>query len=106
MTKRPRFPASAINIDPTLTGRQFQRKHPKFLADIYMVGEFVGRKNDLKRLKELLEGPHHHITIHGFGGIGKTALALQAAKEFDSGKVLALSLAGTPKLSDVIRKLA
>src|SRR4051812_44090334 len=71
-----------------------------------MVGKFVGRKSDLAKLDKLLKGPYQHITIHGFGGLGKTALALQAAKDFDSGKVLALSLVGTPKLAQVIRRMA
>ena len=71
-----------------------------------MVGEFVGRESDLERINTLLKGPNHFITIHGFGGIGKTALALQVAQAFDAGKVLALPLVGTPKLDDVIRKIA
>src|SRR4051812_25892780 len=71
-----------------------------------MVGDFVGRENDLERVNELLKGPSRYITIHGFGGLGKTALALQVAKHFDAGKVLAISLVGTPRLGDVIRKVA
>src|SRR4051812_24680799 len=71
-----------------------------------MVGDFVGRENDLKRVNELLKGPSRYITIHGFGGLGKTALALQVAKGFDAGRVLAISLVGKPKLNDVIRKIA
>src|SRR4051812_14177662 len=78
----------------------------KELGDIDMVGEFVGRESDLERLDNLLNGPYHFITIHGFGGIGKTSLALQVAERFNAGKVLALPLVGTPKLSDVIRKIA
>src|SRR4051794_36706626 len=72
-----------------------------------MVGQFVGRENDLKKVNELLKGPNQYVTIHGFGGLGKTALALQVAKGFDAGKVLAIPLVGNPKkLSDVIRKIA
>src|SRR4051812_20487255 len=76
---------------------------PKVLTGIDMVGEFVGRESGLEKLDKLLEGPNHFITIHGFGGLGKTALALQVAQRFDGGKVLGISLIGTPKLSDVIR---
>src|SRR4051812_8508447 len=71
-----------------------------------MVGEFVGRESDLERLDTLLKGPSRYITIHGFGGLGKTALALQVAERFNAGKVFALPLFGIPKLNDVIRKLA
>src|SRR3954469_22811404 len=84
----------------------FYLEKKKLLAGIYMVGEFVGRESDLERLDRLLKGPNHFITIHGFGGIGKTALALQVAQKFDAGKVLALSLVGTPKIGDVVRKIA
>src|SRR4051794_39324418 len=35
----------------------------------------------------------------------KATLAFQAAKSFDSRKALAISLIGTPSLSDVIRKM-
>src|SRR3954470_20226177 len=78
----------------------------KLLTGVDMFGEFVGRKNDLERLDVLLNGPNHFITIHGFGGIGKTALALQVARRFDAGKVLALPLVGSPELSSVVQKIA
>src|SRR3954471_5467807 len=71
-----------------------------------MSGSFVGRKAELKKLDELLKGPCRYITIHGFGGIGKTALALQAANNFHSGRVLGLSLAGIPKPTQVFAKIA
>src|SRR4051794_9105954 len=71
-----------------------------------MVGQFVGREKDLEKVNELLKGPNQYITIHGFGGLGKTALALQVAKRFDDGKDLAIPLVGKPKLNDVIRKIA
>src|SRR4051794_38404636 len=71
-----------------------------------MAGDFVGRVDELKKLDDFLNGPCRYITIHGFGGIGKTALAIQAANNFTSGSVLGLSLAGIPKLSQVVTKLA
>ena len=70
-----------------------------------MYGKFVGRTSELENLDKLLKGSSRNITIHGFGGTGKTALALEAAQNFDSGRVLALSLAGTPTLNQVIRKI-
>src|SRR3954454_1360691 len=96
-----------VNSKPVSTGRGPSEKKPrKFLAGIEMAGEFVGRKSDLERLDNLLKGPNHHITIHGFGGIGKTALALEVVQRFDAGKVLAIPLFGIPKLTDVVRKIA
>src|SRR3954465_624526 len=96
------FPAATAN--PAFTNRGLGKK--KGLAGIDMVGDFVGRESDLERVNELLKGHSRYITIHGFGGLGKTALALQVAKRFDAGKVLALPLVGTPRLSDIIRKVA
>src|SRR3954470_13899929 len=95
---------TALNVNLAFTNKDLSKK--KLLVGIDMVGDFVGRKNDLERLDMLLKGPNRFITIHGFGGLGKTALALQVAKNFDAGKVLALPLVGTPKLHDVIRKIA
>src|SRR3954470_4060558 len=101
--KEALFPEAA-NANPAFTGRVSEKK--KVLAGIDMVGQFVGRDSDLEKVNELLKGSNQYITIHGFGGLGKTALALQIAKGFDDGKVLALPLVGTPRLGDVIRKIA
>src|SRR4051812_3836094 len=93
LTKRPFFPAA--NANRAFMDRDLEKK--KVLTGIDMVGNFVGRENDLEKVNELLKGPSQYVTIHGFGGLGKTALALQVAKGFDAGKVLALPLIGTPK---------
>ncbi|MEH2206782.1 MAG: NB-ARC domain-containing protein [Nostoc sp.] len=43
--------------------------------------EFIGREADMKKLLERLSPKHgaHMITVHGIGGVGKTALVLAAA---------------------------
>ncbi|MEA5466365.1 tetratricopeptide repeat protein [Leptothoe sp. PORK10 BA2] len=43
--------------------------------------EFVGRESELKRLMEILSESHaaHIVTIDGIGGVGKTALVIEAA---------------------------
>ncbi|MFN6571140.1 AAA family ATPase [Dendronalium sp. ChiSLP03b] len=43
--------------------------------------EFIGREADMKTLLERLSPEHgaHMITVHGIGGVGKTALVLAAA---------------------------
>src|SRR4051812_19444423 len=102
LRKTPGFLVTSVH--PAFTQGVSGRK--KVLVGIHMVGKFVGRQNDLQRLDMLLKGPNNFITIHGFGGIGKTALALQVAKRFDAGKVLAVPLVGNPQLSNVIRKFA
>src|SRR4051812_3401659 len=72
-----------------------------------MSGDFIGRKAELMQLDRLLnDHEHQYITIHGFGGIGKTSLALQAVRNFNSGRVLALSLIGASKPSQIFLKIA
>ena len=46
------------------------------------------------------------FTDLGFGGIGKTALAIEAVKNFRSGRVFVLSLMSCPNSSSVISKIA
>ncbi|BBD65046.1 hypothetical protein NIES4072_12900 [Nostoc commune NIES-4072] len=43
--------------------------------------QFIGREADMKKLLERLSSVHgaHMITVHGIGGVGKTALVLAAA---------------------------
>lgn len=44
--------------------------------------EFIGREEEMKTLLERLSLDHaaHMITVHGIGGVGKTALVLEAAR--------------------------
>jgi predicted ATPase/DNA-binding CsgD family transcriptional regulator len=46
--------------------------------------EFVGRRAELRELRELL-GAHRLVTVIGVGGVGKTRLAVQAAVELRRG---------------------
>ena len=48
--------------------------------DVEMTG-WVGRKNDTKKLKNLIKGSQSIISIVGFGGIGKTAMAAKICQE-------------------------
>ena len=64
-------------------------------------GHFAGRRRELEHLKSVLEaGGNAAITgVHGMGGIGKTALALQLATELDGfGAVLWASLGAAPSV--------
>ncbi|RUS13303.1 P-loop containing nucleoside triphosphate hydrolase protein, partial [Endogone sp. FLAS-F59071] len=101
--KLPSASAESDDLDSTPTLRTYQ----KSLTSVYMEGEFIGREKELETLSKLLhDDTHHYITIKGFGGMGKTCLALQAAKNFNSGDILALSLVGTPTLNSVSMKIA
>ncbi len=46
-------------------------------------GGFIGRKDDLNKILDLLQGRLHRVvTIAGAGGVGKTALAHQVCRKF------------------------
>ena len=64
----------ALNNDP-LSSRV---EHNLPLSDFDDTG-FVGRKNDVKKLKELLYNNSPVVTVIGNGGIGKSALMLKVA---------------------------
>lgn len=53
-----------------------------YLLSDYIVSDinFVGRKNDLLKLDELYDNGTKAVFLHGFGGVGKTALATKYAE--------------------------
>lgn len=53
-----------------------------YLLSDYIVSDinFVGRKNDLLKLDEFFENGTKAVFLHGFGGVGKTALATKYAE--------------------------
>lgn len=53
-----------------------------YLLSDYIVSDikFVGRKNDLLKLDELFDNGTKAVFLHGFGGVGKTALATKYAE--------------------------
>jgi len=68
-----------------------------------MVDAFVGRQSELETLRELLKGAARLITVTGPGGVGKSRLALEAAREtielFSDGvEFVALSSVSEPEL--------
>ena len=81
------------------------------LSDLPPVeGEFVGRQRELVDLGDLLTGEARPpaITIHGGGGMGKTALAREAARRFAwafPDGVLTLSLERLPSPERLLTRL-
>nr|AEU11004.1 hypothetical protein [Nostoc sp. 152] len=64
--------------------------------------EFIGREAEMKTLLERLSPDHgaHMITVHGIGGVGKTALVLETA--YLCLKASRENLAGLPKFDAII----
>ena len=57
---------------------------------------FFGREAEQARLLELLSEPGALVTLVGFGGIGKTRLALEVARKIEFATVFWVPLADTP----------
>lgn len=64
--------------------------------------EFIGREMDMNKLLERLSPDHgaHMITVHGIGGVGKTALVLETA--YLCLKASCENLAGTTRFDAII----
>ncbi len=74
-----RYPDADAAVD-RIWGAQERRHIPNNLPPREHT-RFIGRQKEMARLLELLSPQHaaHLITIDGIGGVGKTALALEAA---------------------------
>lgn len=85
------------SVVSTLKNRSISQNLP---APTYT--EFIGREADMKKLLERLSPEHgaHMITVHGIGGVGKTALVLEAA--YLSLKASRENLAGLTKFDAII----
>jgi tetratricopeptide (TPR) repeat protein len=57
------------------------------------VGQFVGRRGELRTLLRALRSPQPGVVLHGLGGVGKSTLAAQLVSALgdDAGLVIALS---------------
>ncbi|RTL66161.1 MAG: LuxR family transcriptional regulator [Pseudonocardiaceae bacterium] len=73
VNKERRLLAGGIGPAPVVGGAV-----PEFVT------EFVGRRAELRELRDLL-GSHRVVTVIGVGGVGKTRLAVQAAVELRRG---------------------
>jgi tetratricopeptide (TPR) repeat protein len=57
------------------------------------VGEFVGRRAELRALLRVLRGDGAGVVVHGIGGVGKSTLAAQLVEQLggDAGLLVAVS---------------
>lgn len=83
-----------------------KRKLTIITKELCTYGEFVGREDKLEELENMLnDDKTRFITIRGCGGIGKTALAMEAAKKFPFSRVQ-ISLEGNPSSESVFSTIA
>ena len=97
-----------LNQDPAL--ELTSTKRPRAQAMRAAVTSFIGRERELEQVLELLASPDSRlITITGTGGVGKTRLAVEAARRFaeDTGNESVLvELASVPRADLVALALA
>jgi tetratricopeptide (TPR) repeat protein len=82
---------------------------PVFSAGMVVrrVGEFVGRRSELRELLRVLRGSGAGVVVHGIGGVGKSTLAAQLVAQLgaDSGLLVAVSAAATLSVDLVLETL-
>lgn len=75
------------------------------LSDVKAASSFQGRREELAELsKWIVDDKCRLIAVIGIGGIGKTSLAVQVAKQvqYDFDYVLAKSLESAPRLDEIL----
>jgi tetratricopeptide (TPR) repeat protein len=85
-------------IDPVVPASQSRSPATILPAGAIGMGEFVGRRGDMRRLLRVLRGDQPAAVIYGIGGIGKTHLArrLLTAMREETGIVLFIRGRTTP----------
>ena len=82
---------------------------PVFSSEMVVrrVGEFVGRRAELRQLLRVLRSGGAGVVIHGIGGVGKSTLAAQLVDQLgeDSGLLVAVSGAAAPSVDLVMEAL-
>ena len=63
--------------------------------------DFIGRTEEIGRVREGLAMPHPLISIEGIGGVGKSTLALKVARMCQSGEINNYAIGGAGEPSDL-----
>ncbi len=70
------------------------------------VGEFVGRRREQRQGRRVLRGPDAGLVIHGIGGVGKSTLAAELAREHHPSTTLVAPLTGTLSIDGIFDSVA
>ena len=63
------------------------------------VGEFVGRRTELRELLGALRGSGAGVVVHGIGGVGKSSLAAQLVEQLGPNRGLVVAVSGATSLT-------
>ena len=66
------------------------------------VGDFVGRRGELRRARRVLGGAKAGLVLHGIGGVGKSTLAAEVLRSLGGDAGLVVSRAGQVSVDDVL----
>ena len=66
------------------------------------VGEFVGRRREMREARRALGGQKAGLVLHGIGGVGKSTLAAEVLRSLGDDAGLAVSKAGQVSVDDVL----
>jgi len=71
-----------LRLDPTAPPPELRPAPPEYLPLPGLDTGFIGRRRELRQIKtELIRNNRTAVMIHGFGGLGKTVLAVKAARK-------------------------
>jgi tetratricopeptide (TPR) repeat protein len=68
------------------------------------VGEFVGRRSEMRQARRALAGPKAGLLVHGIGGVGKSTLAAEVLRSLGEDAGLVVSKAGQLSVDDVLKE--
>ena len=66
------------------------------------VGEFVGRRREMREARRALGGKKAGLVLHGIGGVGKSTLAAEVLRSLGDDAGLVASKAGQVSLDDML----
>ena len=69
------------------------------------VGEFVGRRREIREGRRALTGRKAGLVLHGVGGVGKSTLAAEVLRSLGDDRGLVVSKAGQVLVDDVLAEV-
>ena len=66
------------------------------------VGDFVGRRGEMRQARRALGGAKAGLVLHGIGGVGKSTLAAEVLRSLGGDAGLVVSRAGQVSVDDVL----
>ena len=66
------------------------------------VGEFVGRRREMREARRALGGQKAGLVLHGIGGVGKSTLAAEVLRSLGDDAGLVVSKAGQVRVDDIL----